>query len=93
MSHSPNVKGPALLPLTSAAGCRFLGKAYFLSCDTTQAEVSYREAISVTRDALPAWKGLAEIYVGPRSIQREAMEVFEQLVRLSSQRTGVAAPA
>ncbi len=45
------------------------------------------------RDALPAWKGLAEIYVGSRSLQPEAMEVFERLVRLSSQRTDVAAPA
>ena len=49
--------------------------------------------MGLTRDALPAWKGLAEIYVGSRSVQPEAMEVFEKLVRFSGQQKDVAAPA
>ena len=87
MSHSSIVRGPAIPPLTPASR-RFLGKASFLFGDTAQAEASYRGAISLSRDALPAWKGLAEVYAGTRSVQPEALEIFEQLVRFTCQETG-----
>ena len=67
---------------THPPGCRFLGKAYFLSGDTTQAENSYREAVNLAGDPLPAWKGLAEIFVNSCSVQPEATETFEKLVQL-----------
>lgn len=61
--------------------CRFLGKACFLSGDCTRAEASYREALGLQKDALPAWKGLAELYSSTGSTAADARETFEQLVR------------
>ena len=61
--------------------CRFLGKACFLSGDCTRAEASYREALGLQKDALPAWKGLAELYGSTGSTAADARETFEQLVR------------
>ena len=73
----------ALLLFDKKFWCRFLGKARFLSGDCTHAEASYREALGLQRDTLPAWKGLAEVYSSIGSTAADARETFEQLVRIS----------
>ena len=73
--------GTALVLFYKTFWCRFLGKVCFLSGDCTRAEASYREALGLQKDALPAWKGLAELYGSTGSTAADARETFEQLVR------------
>ena len=77
------VIGIALVSFNKTLWCRFLGKACFLSGDRTLAEASYRKALGLQRHALPAWKGLAELYSSTGATAADARETFEQLVRIS----------